>query len=87
MIFVILFHMIWNFRSPRQAGNHELNSRFEEGLFSDLTPIEQNKIRLNYLEQYTKAVDKGATVSEKDTRFMALKALSFETGRRIPGVN
>lgn len=75
---------IW--RDPLDTGNAELNRQFK-GQFSQLSKADQQRIRLNYMSQFNTAQEQGTTIDRKSARRMALRALTLETGQRLPGVD
>ena len=74
------------FHGPRAAGSVELNRQFS-GAFSKLEKPVQMRVRLAYMSQFNAAQSTGGNVTVQAARAMAIRALSLETGERLPGVD
>ena len=74
------------FQSAREAGNEELNSLFK-GELKNATPKQQLEARMNYARQYIEATKDDREIDEATSRRFAREAGSYETGRRLRGID
>lgn len=78
----------WNWwlarKYPDVAGNMALN---ESSDFKGLDKAAQNRVRLAFMSQFVDSQERGEAIDGTKARKMALRALSMETGERLPGVD